>query len=91
MRSKANILAPPADSKAELIIGHDNFNAVRLLIENETSMNDADRTATLATLDVAVPAAIDTLVGVATGEINLQKKAAQCGKFWKACCPCCFK
>jgi len=66
------------------------LTVLRLIVENETSMAEDDRAALMLALNTTVPAAIDVAVGIASGEINLEKHAARASRLWKACFPCCF-
>jgi hypothetical protein len=62
------------------------LSVLRLVITNDVSSLSTDDKATiLAILDTTVPVFIDTAIGIATGEIDLQKEWNQ---VFGGCCPC---
>ena len=63
---------------------------LRLILERETDLTSSDRAALMLALETIVPPTIDVAVGIASGEIDLEKQANKCAKVWKACFPCCF-
>ena len=72
--------------KKELVL-----TILKKVIENDiTFENDSDKIQVLVIVENTIPIFIDTSVGIATGEIDLRKRAEQVGKIWKVCFPCCF-
>ena len=72
--------------KKELVL-----TILRKIINNDiTFENDNDKIQVLVIVENTIPIFIDTSIGIATGEIDLQKRAEQAGKIWKSCFPCCF-
>lgn len=62
------------------------LSVLRLVIENDVNtLSPDDKQTVLAILDTTVPVFIDTAIGIATGEIDLQK---EWNKYFGGCCPC---
>ena len=60
------------------------LHVINKVLENEVKWDSPDTKAVVfAIVNTTVPLMIDTLVGIATGKINV-------GKFFKNCSPCCF-
>ena len=88
IRSTQKIVSEKAKGpyKKELVL-----TILRKIINNDiTFENDNDKIQVLVIVENTIPIFIDTSIGIATGEIDLQKRAEQAGKIWKSCFPCCF-
>lgn len=65
---------------------HIVLTVLRLVITNDApSLSEADRQTILGLIDVVIPPIIDTIVGVATGRIDIAK---EWNKYFSTCCPC---
>ena len=66
------------------------LTVLRKILENDVQWgSEADEATIMRMLETTVPSIIDTAVGIATGEIDLEKRARKIGRIWKACFPCC--
>ena len=61
------------------------MTVIRLVIQNEIKMLEADKQMLLTVVETVVPTLIDTVIGVATGSIDIHKKW---NTMFGGCCPC---
>ena len=62
------------------------LTVLRLTIQNDAKrLSESDRQMILGLVDTVVPVAIDTIIGVATGRIDISK---EWNKYFGTCCPC---
>ncbi len=68
------------------------MTVLRKIVKNDVEfINESDKQVVESLVETLAPAAIDTVIGIATGKINIGKQAQQVANVWKACFPCCFK
>ena len=68
------------------------MTVLRKIVKNDIDFsNETDKQVIENLVETLAPSAIDTVVGIATGKIDLGKHAHQAANIWKACFPCCFK
>ena len=68
------------------------MTVLRKIVKNDIEfINESDKQLVENLVETLAPAAIDTVIGIATGKIDIGKQAQQVANVWKACFPCCFK
>ena len=68
------------------------ITVLRKIVKNDIEfINESDKQVVESLVETLAPAAIDTVIGIATGKIDIGKQAQQVANVWKACFPCCFK
>ena len=68
------------------------MTVLRKIVKNDVEfINESDKQVVESLVETLAPAAIDTVIGIATGKIDIGKQAQQVANVWKACFPCCFK
>lgn len=68
------------------------MTVLRKIVKNDIEfINESDKQVVESLVETLAPAAIDTVIGIATGKIDIGKQAQQVANIWKACFPCCFK
>jgi hypothetical protein len=68
------------------------MTVLRKIVKNDIEfINESDKQVIESLVETLAPAAIDTVIGIATGKIDIGKQAQQVANVWKACFPCCFK
>ena len=68
------------------------MTVLRKIVKNDIEFSsEEDKQVVSSLVETLAPSAIDTVVGIATGKIDLGKHARQAANIWKACFPCCFK
>ncbi len=68
------------------------MTVLRKIVKNDIEFSgEEDKQVVSSLVETLGPSAIDTVVGIATGKIDLGKHAHQAANIWKACFPCCFK
>lgn len=68
------------------------MTVLRKIVKNDIEfINESDKQVVESLVETLAPAAIDTVIGIATGKIDIGKQAQQVANVWKACFPCCFK
>lgn len=61
------------------------LTVLRLVIENDAKVSEEMKRTLLSTLQLTVPPLIDTLVGIARGDIDIHKRW---NNLFGGCCPC---
>ena len=68
------------------------MTVLRKIVKNDIEfIDESDKQVVESLVETLAPAAIDTVIGIATGKIDIGKQAQQVANVWKACFPCCFK
>ena len=65
------------------------LEVLSLVVEEQPWASEDDKQAAKHVLAVVVPAAIDTIVDAANGDIDFQSFAQRWNRFWRTCCACC--